>query len=137
MTSAAKAFADHRREVLFRQPPAPPKIVPTALLPWQVAKSGELPPVMFQLRFQDGTITSFAYSDLREIRYRDAGHVELGISGLRRMLVTIEGRHLRELAEYLGSGMIYWLQEADVRDADTPESQPSITSITVERLGKD
>ena len=137
MTSAAKAFADQRRELLFRQPPSPPKLVPAEILPWQIAKGGELPPVMFQLRYQDGSITSYAYSDLREIRYRDAGHIELGISGLTRMLITIEGRHLRELAEYLGSGMVYWVQEADERDVDIPESKPCITSITVTRLDKE
>jgi hypothetical protein len=130
MQSAARAFPDNRHELLFRQlSPAP--VAAAIDPPWQIAKGGELPPIMFQLRFQDGRIISFAYGDLREIHYRDAGHLELRIRGMQPISVTIQGRHLRELAEYLGSGMVYWLQEADERDVDTPEAVPCVISISI------
>ncbi|WP_437207111.1 hypothetical protein [Planctomicrobium sp. SH664] len=135
MKSAARAFADQRREEIFGnrpqsllQPAAPP---PT---PWQSIRSGEMPPLMFQLRFRTGETISYAYSDLREIRVRDAGRVQLGIQGLSKLLITIEGRHLRDLGELIGSGLLRWLQETDERTIDIPEESPCITAIMIEKL---
>lgn len=128
----ARAFDDQRREQLFRPRSQPANQSTAAGTPWQTVRNGEMPPLMFQLRFRDGRITSFAYSDLREIRYRDAGCLQLGLCGMSRLLVTIEGRHLRELVELLGNGLVYWMQEADERDLETPESSPAITTLTVE-----
>lgn len=131
-STMAKAFDDRRREELFRPRPQPANQSTAAGASWQTVRNGEMPPLMFQLRFRDGRIRSFAYSDLREIRYRDAGSIQLGLCGMSRLLVTIEGRHLRELVELLGNGLVYWLQEADARDVETPETSPSITAVTVE-----
>jgi hypothetical protein len=91
-----------------------------------------MPPMMFQLRLSSGEIISYPYSDLRQVRYRDAGYVQLHVLGIDRTVVTIEGRLLRELSEYLSRGLIRWIQETDERDVDIPESCPSIVRITVE-----
>lgn len=138
MSSAAKAFAESRREQLFRTvPSSQPNREITASKPWHLIRTGEMPPVMFQLRFRSGEVISYAYSDLREIRFRDAGFVQLGIMGMTRVLVTVEGRHLRELSEGLGSGVVRWLAENDDRDLDRPESSPEITEISIEQLQVD
>ncbi len=131
-SSMARAFDDQRREQLFRPRAQPANQSKADGAPWQTVRNGEMPPLMFQLRFRDGRINGYAYSDLREIRYRDAGYLQLGLCGMSRQLVTIEGRHLRELVELLGNGLVYWLQEADERDVDTPENRPAITALTVE-----
>lgn len=96
--------------------------------------SGELPPMMLQIRLADGQSISFAYSDIREIRCRDAGHVQLGIFAMTRVTVTIEGRHLRELSNLLGMAMVRWMEEADERDNERPETEPEIVSIRVEAV---
>lgn len=102
--------------------------------PYCRVRNGELPPMMFQIRLADGQSISFAYSDIREIRCRDAGHVQLGIFAMSRVLVTIEGRHLRELSNLLGMAMVRWMEEADKRDMDRPEASPEIVSIRVEAV---
>jgi len=134
MSIASKAFAENRREQLFRKAPVQDNVEPTHSKPWLQIRNGEMPPVMFQLRFQNGEVISYAYSDLREIRFRDAGYVQLGIIGMTRMLITIEGRHLRELAEAMGSGLIRWIEESDERDFGRPETSPAITEITIEQV---
>ena len=134
MSSFARAFDDNRREQLFR--PRPHVVQPgtASYTPWEVARSGEMPPLMFQLRFRDGRIRSFAYGDLREIRFQDAGQIELALCGMSRLLVTIQGRNLRELVELLGNAVAYWLQECDAREVDTPESSACINTITVAEM---
>ncbi|WP_417850301.1 hypothetical protein [Thalassoglobus sp.] len=138
MSTASKAFAESRREQLFRTAPSsqPVRSLPDSK-PWHQIKSGEMPPLMFQLRFRTGEVISYTYSDLREIRFRDAGFVQLGIMGMSRVQVTIQGRHLRELAESLGNGLIRWIAEIDERDVDRPESSPSITGISIEQVQGD
>lgn len=131
MRSASRAFADERREQLFRDRPQA-AATPDIERPWHTIQSAEMPPLMLQLRFRNGQMVSYAYGDLREIRYRDAGYLQLGIYGLSRVLVTIEGRHLRELAEALGCGLVRWLAEGD--DLDRPEAAPAITSIVIEPI---
>lgn len=132
MSSVARAFAEHRREEIVRPRPQAVTTVPSPLLPWQSVRQGEQPPVMFQLRFRNGSFTSFAYGDLREIYFRDAGHMELRVAGFTRRMITIEGRNLRELAEYLGSGLIYWIEESDERNLDVPETSPWVDQILTE-----
>ncbi len=133
MALASRAFADQRREEIFRHRPQPvsPQLVPPPA-PWQSIRSGEMPPLMLQLRLRTGETVSYAYHDLREIRVRDAGLVQLGIQGLSKLRITIEGRHLRDLGELIGCGLIRWLQETDERDIDLPEISPCITSIVME-----
>ena len=132
MPSASKAFADQRREELFRHVPDSRPSAAEVSPPWLIMRNGELPPMMFQLRMAQGEQLSFAYSDLREVRFRDAGFLQLGVYGMSRLLITIEGRHLRELADALGCGLVRWLQVADERELDRPESSPCIDAISIE-----
>jgi hypothetical protein len=133
MSSASRAFETQRRESLFNQPSANDAGAGAGVSPpWQKIRPNEVPPMMFQLRFRSGEMISFAYSDLREIRVRDAGYVQFGVLGMARMLITIEGRHLMELAECLGSGLIRWMQEEDERETERPETNGAITAIQIE-----
>lgn len=102
--------------------------------PWLGTKHGEPPPMMLQVKFHDGSILSYAYSDLRETRLRDAGHLVLCIFGMEKYLVTIEGRHLSHLAQLIGIGKIKTLIELGPRTFDRPEEAASIDKITVETL---
>ena len=105
MSIASRAFETQRRESIFN-PPTANDAGANVKPPWQKIRPGEIPPMMFQLRFRCGEMLSYAYSDLRQIRFRDAGHVELGVMGMAKLQITIEGRNLGELAECLGSGLI-------------------------------
>lgn len=102
--------------------------------PWKRAAPTEPPPMMFQVRFHDGRVTSYAYADLRETRLRDAGHLQLCLFGMEKYHLTIEGRNLTELNALIGAGKIKSLDELGPRTFDRPESAPSIDSITVEAL---
>lgn len=102
--------------------------------PWKRAAPTEPPPLMFQVQFCDGRIISFAYADLRETRLRDAGSLQLGILGMEKYHVLIEGRHLGELATLIGLGKLKSVEELGPRTFDRPESAPTIDSITVETL---
>ena len=134
MSSVARAFAEHRREEIIRPRPQAVAVTTAPLLPWQAMRHGEHPPVMFQLRFRNGSFRSFAYGDLREVYFRDAGHLELGVHGMSRRGIVLEGRNLRELAEYLSSGLIYWIEESDERQPDVPETSPWIEQIRIEEF---
>lgn len=102
--------------------------------PWKRAGPTEAPPIMFQVRFRDGRVISYAYSDLRETRLRDAGYLQLCLLGMEKYCVTIEGRHLTELNKLIGAGKIKSLDELGPRTFDRPESAASIDVITVETL---
>ncbi|MEZ6063745.1 MAG: hypothetical protein R3C19_25635 [Planctomycetaceae bacterium] len=111
--------------------PLPPSSATEA---WQKLNPGEPVPMMFQLRLLDGRIISFAYADLREIRTRDAGFIELGLYGMDRYRVGITGRNLTELTTLLSLGRIRRLEESDPRDLTRSENSPTIDSITIETL---
>ena len=91
-----------------------------------------MPPMMFQLRTNDGVHESFPYGDIRRIRCRDAGSVQLETFSSPRTIITIEGRHLRELAALLCNGMIQWIEDSDTRDVDRDEQLTTVTRIRVE-----
>ncbi|MCA9232957.1 MAG: hypothetical protein KDA57_20090 [Planctomycetales bacterium] len=103
-------------------------------LPWKRVSPSEPTPLMFQVRFCDGRTTSYAYCDLREIRLRDAGYLQLGLLGMEKMLISIAGRNLTELAELIAAGKLKSLTELGPRTFDRPETSPSIDKITVETL---
>ncbi|WP_146575303.1 hypothetical protein [Botrimarina hoheduenensis] len=90
--------------------------------------------MMFQVRFCDGRSISYSYCDLREIRVRDAGHVQLCLLGMEKTHVSVTGRNLSELAELISSGKIKSFSELGPRTFDRPESSPSIDKVTVETL---
>ncbi|TWT41392.1 hypothetical protein Pla111_31060 [Botrimarina hoheduenensis] len=102
--------------------------------PWSRVKSTEPLPMMFQVRFCDGRSISYSYCDLREIRVRDAGHVQLCLLGMEKTHVSVTGRNLSELAELISSGKIKSFSELGPRTFDRPESSPSIDKVTVETL---
>ncbi|ELP32910.1 hypothetical protein RBSWK_03157 [Rhodopirellula baltica SWK14] len=93
-----------------------------------------MPPMMFQLRLNDGRWLSYSYSDVREIECRDAGQIKLTVFAASRTLITIEGRNLRELATLFGMASVRWLEEADPRVRRRPESNAEITRIHVETV---
>lgn len=130
MSQVSQAFDSHRDGSLFGAVPANTQQRESGPA-WEPVQHGALPPMMFQLRFRDGHMVSYAFSDLREVRYRDAGYLQLGILGLERVVVTIEGRHLRKLADLLACGMVRWIEETDEYDVDRPETEPAIAQITV------
>ena len=135
MALVSRAFADQRREEIFRKgPQAVTVAAPAPAVPWQSISSGEMPPLMLQFRLRSGETISYSYHDIREIRVRDAGRVQLGLIGMFKLQVTIEGRHLRELGELIASGLVRWMQETDERSDEAPETSPCITSIAIERI---
>ncbi len=117
-----------------KAPLAAVSLAETDDMPWQKLNPAEMMPMMFSLQFCNGSIVSFAYSDLREFRVRDSGHVILSLFGMEKYRVTIEGRNLGELAHLLGLGRIRWAAERDPRAAQQPESEASISQIAVEAL---
>ena len=103
-------------------------------VPWKRVGPNDPPPMMFQVQFCDGRVISYAYSDLRETRLRDAGYLQLCIYGMEKYHLTIEGRNLTELADLIGVGRVKSLVELGPRTFDRDESNPSIDKITVETL---
>ena len=93
---------------------------------------GELPPMMLQFRLADGRWTSFSYSDIREIVCRDAGHIQLTVSAMSPLTITIEGRNLRELASMLGIGAVRWVRERDPRSVAKPDEDSEVVLIVIE-----
>ncbi len=93
--------------------------------------------MMLQLRLANGEMLSYSYSDIRQIRVRDAGYVQLFVAGFTQTVITLEGRLLTGLADDIGSGMIRWIEEAEERDIDKPEASPSIISILIEPFQED
>lgn len=134
MAHVARAFDEHRGGKVVRPLPARPERDGEEALPYCKVRPHELPPMMFQVRLHDGQMISFAYSDLRKIWFRDAGHLELEVFAVDRTIITIEGRHLKELAGLFGLAMVRWVQEADRRDLARPESDPEIVRIDVQYL---
>ena len=102
--------------------------------PWKRIKATDPAPIMFQVQFCDGRVVSYAYCDVREIRLRDAGYLQLCLLGMEKLYITLEGRNLTELADLLGTGQIKSVAELGPRTFERPESSPSIDRITVEEL---
>ncbi len=127
MNNVARVF-DHHSE-FYREPPPEDHATP-----WAINEQGALPPPMFQLRFQDRRMVSFAYSDLREVHCQHAGKIELYLYSLNKLVITIEGRHLRELAQWFSAAGVRWVQETDPRSDAQQEASPQVLSIVVEQL---
>lgn len=103
-------------------------------VPWTRTKANEPPPVMFRIRFCDGRVIGFAYSDLRETRLLHAGHLTLCVYGMEKYHLVIEGRRLADLAELISAGKIKSLTELGPRTFDRAEEAPSIDRITLETM---
>jgi hypothetical protein len=102
--------------------------------PWKRSSPGEPPPLMLQFVFYDGRVISYACADIREMRKRDAGHIELSIYGMEKYRVSIQGRNLNELFELLQIGRIKSMTELGPRNFELPEESPSIDQINIESL---
>ena len=136
MSDVARVFDESNgRNILHRLPKSIQRSTVEPDCPWQAIREGELPPMMFQLRFRDGHMESYAYSDIREVHCRDSGLVQIYLYSICKKAITFEGRHLRELANLFCIASLRSIHETDVRDIDRPESSPEITSIAVEELG--
>ncbi len=137
MADVAKIFDEHNgRNILHRLPKSLGRTAVELDCPWQAIRDGELPPMMFQLRFRDGRMESYAYSDIREVHCRDAGLVQVFLHSMTRKAITFKGRHLRELANLFCIASIRSIHEADERDIDRPENAPEVTRISVELIEK-
>ncbi|WP_040352844.1 hypothetical protein [Blastopirellula marina] len=134
MADAARAFDEQRGGNILRGLPGRRESAEQNNVPWRSVREGEMPPMMFQLRLRDGGTISYPYSDVREIRCRDAGCVQVSVLGMAKMIITLEGRRLRELADLLGRAELLWIEEADPRDVGRPESAPEIVSISIEEI---
>lgn len=133
MANAAKAFDENNRphNIHSLNPLRAPYSKRNEYEPWIKVRHGEMPPMMFQVKFADGSARSFPYSDLREVRYRDAGYVQFFLHSMQRIAITIEGRHLVELASLAGMAMIRSMSEIDPRIVDRSEDEAEIVSIEI------
>lgn len=134
MTNVARAFDEQTNVNVLHNFPVNTQQEQSDRLPWETLATGAMPPMMFQVRFSDGKMISFAYGDLHEVHCRDAGHIELFLYSLRKLVITIEGRHLRELAHWFSSAGVQWIQETDPRDRERSETEAEIVKITVEEI---
>lgn len=105
-----------------------------ALVPWECVQDKEGLPNFFRIRFHDGRRISFAYSDLREIRMIHAGHLVIGLYGMEKYHIVLEGRRLEELARMLEINRVKSLFEDGPRAFERDESKPAIDRCTVETL---
>lgn len=103
-------------------------------LPWKRTSHSDGPLIMFQIERANGNILSYAYCDLREIRLLNKGYLQLMIFGMEKMCITLEGRHLGELAELMGSARVKTMTEYGPRTFHEPETSPAIDKITIEEL---
>lgn len=106
----------------------------TAKPPWKRVSPTEPPPFMFQVQFYDGRMISFAYCDLRELRLRDAGHLQLCLLGMEKIHIDIIGRNLTDLAELIAAGKIKSFAELGPRTFERAEENAAIDRITIEHL---
>ena len=132
MAHAARAFNDNQGTPMIRAVEDTTDAVDAEQLPWRRIQDGQMPPMMFQLRMRDGVHESFPYGDIRRIRCRDAGTIQIEMFSSPRTNITIEGRHLRELAVLLSNAMVRWIEESEDRSTDRPEHVPTITRLRVE-----
>jgi len=135
MAEAARAFDENNsRNILHRKPTLVRESGEKYDCPWARIREGEMPPMMFQIRFNDGRIASYAYSDIREVHCRDSGHVQLMVFAMQKLSITFEGRHLRDLADLFCNAAVRSVDESDPRDVDRPEKAPEIVRVSVDPI---
>ena len=135
MAEVTRAFDENNgQNILHRLPQSLVRVVTEPDAPWQAIRDGELPPMMFQLRFRDGHMESYAYNDIREVHCRDAGLVRVFLYSMTKKAITFEGRHLKELANLFCIASLRSVHEADERDMSRSENSPEITQILVEEI---
>jgi len=102
--------------------------------PWTRTRQSDPPVIHFVIQFKDGSDVSFAYSDLRKTKMRDAGYIELFLLGAEEEHVLIEGRHLGELIQLIRMGRIATFSELGPRTFNRAESAPSIDAIKISTI---
>lgn len=102
--------------------------------PWTRCKKTDPQPQMFRIKFADGRVLSWAYSDLRETRMLHAGYLTLCIMGMEKYHIVLEGRNLTELAELFYDMRVTFIEELGPRTFDRPEDAPAINKVTVDTL---
>jgi hypothetical protein len=76
----------------------------------------------------DGTVRSFQYRHLDSDTRFDHRQITLQFLGFRPVKIVIEGRHLRQLYDYLHQDRTPWVMQA-ARDF-SEEGQPVVSNIT-------
>lgn len=99
---------------------------------WQTVDASRGMSMMFQLHLRTGEVVSFPYSDLREVRRRDAGFIQLALMGVEQYRITITGRLLNDLANLLCLGRVISMHVTDPRDLSRPEDTPTIEAIDIQ-----
>jgi len=106
----------------------------TKEFPWKKLHPNEQMPMCFEVRFQDGSVETFPYSDFRGTKLLHAGYLIVNIYGMEKYQIVIEGRHLGEFAKHLSLGRIHWFGESPVLGHEPNETLPHIQNITIEAL---
>jgi len=99
--------------------------------PWKSVRGNEGPLIMLSFQLVNGSEISYAYSDLRETRLVDAGTLHLCLWGFEKYVITITGRHLKELADEIGRGRVKTIREMGLRTFDHPEKLPAVEKIQI------
>ncbi|MEM9411299.1 MAG: hypothetical protein AAGA30_09315 [Planctomycetota bacterium] len=137
MAKAAQAFDETtNRNILHRQPQLVREVGHRHDLPWVKIREGEMPPMMFQIRFCNGRLSSYAFSDIREVHCRDAGQVQVMLFAMRKIVITFEGRNLTELATAFCNATIRSVDESDPRSDTRPEKAPEIFNISIDPIAE-
>ncbi|GAB5404401.1 MAG: hypothetical protein Aurels2KO_26320 [Aureliella sp.] len=135
MGEAARAFEDNRQPSFLESLPKPKAIEQTDdHLPWVRVHPTSPPPMMLDLCLSSGRVLSHPYSSIDFVDMRDAGYLQIGFMGLMPILITIEGRNLRELRGLLVAGRIRCILQTDDRDCDRDDDEPAIEKISVEKF---
>lgn len=123
-------FPSNENQSFFALPKAETDETP----PWKILNVREPTPMSFEIRFRDGHIEAFAYSDFRGAKLVNPGYLIVGLIGMEKMHIVVEGRHLRELSRHLSLGRIDWLGESANRGHEPVEELPHIERIQVDIL---
>jgi hypothetical protein len=135
MGEAARAFEDNRQPSFLESLPKPKAVEPADdHFPWVRVHPTSPPPMMLDLCLSSGRVLSHPYSSIDFVDMRDAGYLQIGFMGLMPILVTIEGRNLRELRGLLVAGRIRCISQTDDRDCDQGDEEPAIEKISVEKF---
>lgn len=102
-------------------------------LPWKKFHASESSLMCFEIRFRNGCIETFPYSDFRGTRLIHAGHLTVNIYGMEKYQITVLGRNLGELARHLSLGRIDWFGENE-HGQRCLETASHIETITIETL---
>ena len=135
MAEAARAFDENNSRNILHQSPRLVRDAGDGFdLPWVKIREGEMPPMMFQIQFNDGRLSSYAFSDIREVHCADAGKVQLMLFAMQKIVITFEGRNLRDLANLFCNAALRSIRESDPRELERPERAPEVIRVSIEPI---